>query len=150
MANKKLVEVLAKAKLTSPLAATPRTPRPARSTNIPFPGNYCWMHGHQCSQHHPSATCGNKAVGHKDNATASNTIGDSNANKGWNTCTWRCGMANAVYCNDSNLCKNNYYYALATEFVPNPPPYSTSSSHRHCRFWLQWSILCAQHPSCRL
>ncbi len=31
-------------------------------------------------------------------------------------------MANIVYCDDSNLCKNNYYYALATEFVPNPPP----------------------------
>jgi hypothetical protein len=33
-------------------------------------------------------------------------------------------MAKVVYCNNSNLCKNNYYYALATEFVPNPPlPY---------------------------
>jgi hypothetical protein len=31
-------------------------------------------------------------------------------------------MANIVYCNNSNLCKNNYYYALATEFVPNPLP----------------------------
>ena len=31
-------------------------------------------------------------------------------------------MANVVYCNDSNLCENNYYYALVTEFVPNPPP----------------------------
>jgi hypothetical protein len=31
-------------------------------------------------------------------------------------------MANTVYCNNSNLCKNNYYYALATEFAPNPPP----------------------------
>jgi hypothetical protein len=31
-------------------------------------------------------------------------------------------MANEVYCNNSNLCKDNYYYALATEFVPNPPP----------------------------
>jgi hypothetical protein len=29
---------------------------------------------------------------------------------------------NIVYCNDSNLCKINYYYALVTEFVPNPPP----------------------------
>ncbi len=27
-----------------------------------------------------------------------------------------------MYCNDSNLCNNNYYYSLATEFVPNPPP----------------------------
>jgi hypothetical protein len=31
-------------------------------------------------------------------------------------------MAKIVYCNNSNLCKNNYYYALATDFVPNPPP----------------------------
>ncbi len=31
-------------------------------------------------------------------------------------------MANVVYCNDSNLCENNYYYALVTEFVPNSPP----------------------------
>jgi hypothetical protein len=31
-------------------------------------------------------------------------------------------MANVVYCFDSNLCKNKYYYALATEFVPNCPP----------------------------
>jgi hypothetical protein len=31
-------------------------------------------------------------------------------------------MANIVYCNNSNLCKNIHYYTLATEFVPNPPP----------------------------
>ncbi len=45
-ANKKLAEALAKAKLTSPLAAMLGTPMPAQSTNTPFPGNYCWMHGH--------------------------------------------------------------------------------------------------------
>jgi hypothetical protein len=77
VANRKLAEALAKAKLTSPLSAKPRTPRPVRSTNMPFPNNYCWMHGHQCSQHHTSVTCVNKAAGHKDNATASNTIGAS-------------------------------------------------------------------------
>jgi hypothetical protein len=27
-----------------------------------------------------------------------------------------------VYCDNSNLCRNNYYYALATEFVLSPPP----------------------------
>jgi hypothetical protein len=86
-ANKKLAEALAKAKLTSPLAATLGMPRLARSTNTPFPDNYCWMHGRQCSQHHTSGTCGNKAVGHKDDASVSNTMGGSNANKGWNTCT---------------------------------------------------------------
>ncbi len=31
-------------------------------------------------------------------------------------------MANLVYCNDSNLYKNNYYYTLATELVPNLSP----------------------------
>ncbi len=31
-------------------------------------------------------------------------------------------MANVVYWDNSNLCKNNYCYALATKFVPNPPP----------------------------
>jgi hypothetical protein len=36
-------------------------------------------------------------------------------------------MANVVFCNNSNLCKNNYYYALATEFVTNPS--RTLSAH---------------------
>jgi hypothetical protein len=86
-ANKKLVEALAKAKLISPPAATPGTLGPAHSTSTPFHGKYCWTHGHQCSQHHTSAACGNKATGHKDNVTTSNTIGSSDANKGWNTRT---------------------------------------------------------------
>ena len=30
-------------------------------------------------------------------------------------------MANLVVIDNSNLCKNNYYYALASEYVPNPP-----------------------------
>jgi hypothetical protein len=85
--NKKLAEVLSKAKATSPPMAMPGAPKPVRSTNTPFPGNYCWTHGHQCSQHHTSATCSNKAVGHKDDATAAITMGGSEANKGWNTHT---------------------------------------------------------------
>ncbi len=44
--NKRLAEVLAKVKLNSPQAVTPGTPRPARSTNTPFPGNCCWTHSH--------------------------------------------------------------------------------------------------------
>ena len=31
-------------------------------------------------------------------------------------------MANLAIKDDFNLCKNNYYYALASEYVPNPPP----------------------------
>jgi hypothetical protein len=88
MANKKLVDALAKAKATSPPAAMPGAPKPVQSTNTPFPGNYCWTHGHQCSQHHTiSASCGNKAMGHKDDATSANTMGGSKSNKGWNTRT---------------------------------------------------------------
>jgi hypothetical protein len=86
-ANKKLAEALAKAKGDPAPGATPSTPGAARSTNSPFPGNYCWTHDHRCSQHHMSATCGNKAKGHKDTVTTSNTMVGSDANKGWNTCT---------------------------------------------------------------
>ncbi len=83
-ANKKLADGLAKAKSTSPPVAIPGAPKPVRSTSMPFPGRSCWTHGHQCSQHQTSKTCGNKAEGHKDNATAANMMGDSKANKGWN------------------------------------------------------------------
>jgi hypothetical protein len=48
-------------------------------------------------------------------------------------------MASVFYCNNSNLCKNNYYFDLVTDFFSNPPPtlpaYHTgianSSSNRH-------------------
>jgi len=70
-ANKKLSEALAK-KVPATTPGTPGTPRPP---NKPFPGNYCWTHGHRISQRHTSATCGSKAAGHMDAATASNTMG---------------------------------------------------------------------------
>jgi hypothetical protein len=54
-----------------------------RLTKNPVPGNYCWTHGHRCSKDHASLTCGNKAPGHKDEATSSNTMGGSEADKGW-------------------------------------------------------------------
>ena len=82
-ANKKLSEALAKLQATKP--STPGTPL---TSNKPFPGNYCWTHGHRVSQTHTSATCSGKAAGHQDMATASNTMGGSEKNKGWNTrCT---------------------------------------------------------------
>jgi len=80
-ANTKLSEALVK-KVPATTPGTPGTPRPP---NKPFPGNYCWTHGHRISQLHTSATCGSKATGHMDAATASNTMGGSNADKGWNT-----------------------------------------------------------------
>jgi hypothetical protein len=80
-ANKKLSEALAKV----PGASAPSTPKLPRTVNKPKPGNYCWTHGHRISEHHTSATCGSKAAGHMDAATASNTMGGSDADKGWFT-----------------------------------------------------------------
>jgi hypothetical protein len=83
--NKKLVDVVARAKGT-PAAGTPAvTPAGGgRSTKTPHPGNYCWMHGHRISREHTSATCTNKATGHRNDATAANTFGGSQKDKGWN------------------------------------------------------------------
>ena len=36
---------------------------------------YCWTHGLGKNWNHTSATCKNKAEGHKDEATADNTMG---------------------------------------------------------------------------
>ena len=72
-ANKKLSEALVK----KPPATTPGTPATPRPSNKPFPGNYCWTHGHRISQAHTSATCSNKAAGHKNTATAADTMGGS-------------------------------------------------------------------------
>ena len=83
--NKKLVDAVARAKGT-PAAGTPAvTPAGGgRSTKTPHPGNYCWTHGHRISHEHTSATCANKATGHRDDATAANTFGGSQKDKGWN------------------------------------------------------------------
>jgi hypothetical protein len=84
--NKKLVDVVARAKGT-PAEGTPAvTPGGGvQSPKIPHPGNYCWIHGHCISKEHTSATCANKATGHRDNSTAANTFGGSEKDKGWYT-----------------------------------------------------------------
>jgi hypothetical protein len=38
---------------------------------------YCWTHGSSNNRRHTSATCKNKAPGHRDNATAANPLGGS-------------------------------------------------------------------------
>ncbi len=83
--NKKLVDAVARAKRT-PATGTPAvTPAGGgRSTKTPHPGSYCWTHGHCISREHTSATCANKAPGHRDDATSANTFGGSQKDKGWN------------------------------------------------------------------
>ena len=46
---------------------------------------YCWTHGYKVGTNHSSATCTNKAEGHKDAATRANTMNGSTANRGWDT-----------------------------------------------------------------
>ncbi len=77
--NKKLVEAAARkgTPVASPLAGGPK------AAKHPFAGNYCWTHGHRISKEHTSATCANKAAGHRDHATATNTLGGLEKDKGW-------------------------------------------------------------------
>jgi len=76
--NKKLVDAAGKKKPGAAGGAA-RTPDPAK----PFPGGYCWTHGHRVCKSHTSETCANKAEGHKDKATSKDTMGGSTANKDW-------------------------------------------------------------------
>jgi hypothetical protein len=71
-------------KASAGTAGTPRTPgKPGKGVRNPHRGNYCWTHGHRVSKEHTSATCFNKAPGHKDDATLANTMGGSENDKGW-------------------------------------------------------------------
>jgi hypothetical protein len=80
----KLANALARNKSSAAPAAALATGKGCL-TSKPFPGNYCWTHGHRVNQNHTSATCGNKAAGHKDKAMSANTMGGSEADKGWNS-----------------------------------------------------------------
>jgi hypothetical protein len=84
-ANKKLADALAQNKAVALPAAEAITER-GHLTNKPFLGNYCWTHGHRVNQNHTSTTYRNKAAGHKDDATSTNTMDGSNVDKGWNSC----------------------------------------------------------------
>ncbi len=91
VANNKLVDALARNK-GGMVPATPATlaaaPAPAKAclATRPFPGNYCWTHGHKVDQTHTSATCMCRAVGHKEDAMTTNMMGHSKADKGWSSC----------------------------------------------------------------
>jgi hypothetical protein len=83
-ANKKLADALAQSKGGTMLVAAPALAL-AKGCNKPFPGNYCWTHGHKVNQNHTSATCRHKTARLKDNAMSTDTMGGSEADKGWNS-----------------------------------------------------------------
>ena len=58
-----------------PNSATPVTPKP----DIRPPTSYCWTHGFLRNPKHNSLTCNFKGHGHRDDATATNTLGGSTA-----------------------------------------------------------------------
>ena len=60
--------------------------RSTTRTNYAVNG-YCWTHGYKVGTTHSSATCTGKAPGHKDEATRSNTMNGSTANKGSDSAT---------------------------------------------------------------
>ena len=87
--NTKLVEVATcpQGASVGTLAGTPEGERPVggtRPAKKTFPGNYCWTHGHQISNEYTSSTCLYKAAVHCMDATASNTLGGTKKNTGWN------------------------------------------------------------------
>jgi hypothetical protein len=85
-ANKKLADALARNRETPTVGTPVVTQRGGgRSTKTPHPGNYCWTHGHRISKDHTSATCSNKATGHRDDATAANTLSGSEKDKSWDS-----------------------------------------------------------------
>jgi hypothetical protein len=59
-ANKKLANTLVQNKGGAMPVAALATGKGC-SSNKPFPGNYCWTHGHMVNQNHTSATCRHKA-----------------------------------------------------------------------------------------
>ena len=83
--NKKLVDAAAKKQRTraptGAAAGAPKTPGEGWA-NKTFPGNYCWTHGHRVRKDNTSATCKHKPDGHKNNATAADTKGGCEDNKG--------------------------------------------------------------------
>ncbi len=84
--NKKLVDAATARAKGAPIAGAPIAVPPAERVRFPaHPGNYCWTHGHLIRKEHTSATCATKATGHHDNATAANTLGGSEKDKGWYT-----------------------------------------------------------------
>ena len=67
---------------TRPPPTTPTSPTPTNPPHVDIGGGvkmyYCWTHGLGKNRNHTSATCNNKAEGHKDEATADNMMGGNN------------------------------------------------------------------------
>ena len=66
---------------------TKRQPMPKRQMKVKDdewdPEGYCWSHGFKCRKGHNSMTCTAQKHGHKRDATRSNIMGGSMANKEW-------------------------------------------------------------------
>jgi hypothetical protein len=45
--------------------------------------NYCWTHGYKVGKTHKSLTCSTRNLGHKSEATRTDNMGGSQANKEW-------------------------------------------------------------------
>jgi hypothetical protein len=57
------------------------TERRGQHSFNPSPNNYCWTHGYKVANTHTSLSCNFPKQGHKREATRSENMGDSQANK---------------------------------------------------------------------
>lgn len=64
---------------TPTVAKTLTTTQPTRGPDLRPHVSYCWTHGHLKNPKHTSLTCNWKAADHRDDATATNTLGGSTA-----------------------------------------------------------------------
>jgi hypothetical protein len=58
-----------------------RTEKHGQLSSNPSPSNYCWTHGYKVGNTHTSLTCKLPKPGHKKEATRSDNMGGSQANK---------------------------------------------------------------------
>ncbi len=65
-------------KKPTPTPTPTTTPKTKVKANL---NGYCWTHGYMVQESHTSKTCTNKAAGHQDAATRTNTMGGSERNK---------------------------------------------------------------------
>ncbi|EEC45165.1 predicted protein [Phaeodactylum tricornutum CCAP 1055/1] len=103
---------------TSDTLSLPFSALSVSQTSVSSPDmTYCWTHGTSKNRRHTSATCKNKAPGHRDDATATNTLGGSTKERGTAT----------PMVNSSNTDSLNHITRLNSSVVPSPPSPHTSA-----------------------
>ena len=92
------------------------------------PVGYCWSHGYKVKHGHSSATCTRQKPGHQKNATRSNIMGGSTANKNW--IHPQCIIASATT-NSNNDTNNDSQVYLCKPSLPSVVTTPAVTPHKH-------------------